>query len=429
VADPTPAPSAPAPSSLEPRAASLSWRETLVALAAAVVTVAAVGAVTNRLEPTWYFYDEQVYLKMAVEGVRAVKPVTAPFAYRPGTTMIAGVVARVAQVPPARAYAGIAAVALPLFLLCLFALARAHTPSRWRAAIATLLVAFSYSAMKRLIYNPIGPDVIGLLLTAVAGLLLVRRRYLLLALVTTLGVTCREFVIVPAVAAAIAARGTIGVRAPRGLRPLLPLAGGLLAALVVRLVIRVDATNQHFDPLAPGTWRHALLIFDERWLVNQVGALATFLWPVLCVRGRPGPTGAGGDGPAAAAARRLPAWAVAYGALLFVVTLFAGTNFVWFAAYFAPLLVVAWVLKGPARAWGLDLVLLGLVVAVNHTLEPIPSTRDFQNYVSYMSFYSSNLDLHTGVRALVIAAAAAAYLGLAALWRERQSPDDPTGPP
>ena len=82
-------------------------------------------------------------------------------------------------------------------------------------------------------------------------------------------------------------------------------------------------------------------------------------------------------------------------------------------------------LKAPARAYGLDLALLGLVMAVNHTLEPIPSPRDFQNYVSYMSFYSSNLDLHTGVRALVIVAAVTAYLGLAALWRERRPPDEP----
>ena len=66
------------------------------------------------------------------------------------------------------------------------------------------------------------------------------------------------------------------------------------------------------------------------------------------------------------------------------------------------------------------LLCLGLVLAVNHTLEPIPAPRDFINYVSYMSFYSSHLDLHTGVRAPVIAAAAIAYTGLAALWRERQ---------
>jgi hypothetical protein len=419
VADPAPAAAQPASSSLEPHASSLSWRETLVALAAAVVTVVAVGAVTNRLEPTWYFYDEQAYLKMAVEGLGAVKPVTAPFVYRPGTILLAGAVARVAHVPPARAYAGIAAVALPLFLLCLFALARAYTPSRWRAAIATLLAALSYSAMKRLIFNPIGPDAIGLLLVAVACLLLVQRRYLLLALCTTLGVTCREFVIVPAVAAAIAARGTLGLRAPRSLRPLLPLAGGVLAALIVRLVIRVDVSNQHLDPLTPSSWHRVFLVFDGRWLVNEVGALATFLWPLLCVPWRAAP---GAPAPGASGPGRLPAWAVSYGALLFLVTLFAGTNFVWFVAYFAPLLVVAWVLKGPRRAYGLDLVLLGLVLAVNHTLEPIPSPRDFLNYVSYMSFYSTTLDLHTGVRVLVIAAAATAYGGLTTLWRERQPP-------
>jgi hypothetical protein len=408
----TSAPPEPGAAACPDAGTGLSWRETLVALAGALVTVVLLGALTNRVEPTWYFYDEHVYLKMAVEGVRAVKPVTAPFAYRPGTTALAGAVARVAHVPPARAYAGIAAVALPLFLLCLYALARAYTPSRWRAAIATLLVAFSYSATKRLIFNPIGPDAIGLLLVAVACLLAVRRRYLLLALCTALGVTCREFVIVPAAAAAVAAGGTIGLRAPRSLRPLLPVAGGLLAAIIVRLAIRVDASNQHLDPLSPSTWRHALLVFDGRWLVNEVGALASFLWPLLCVRWR--------SAPGASAPGRLPPWAVTYGALLFLVTLFAGTNFVWFAAYFAPLLVVAWVLKGPVRAFGLDLVLLALVVAVNHTLEPIPSPRDFQNYVSYMSFYSTNLDLHTGVRVLVIAAAATAYVGLAALWRERQ---------
>jgi hypothetical protein len=422
----TSAPSGQAPSRLVPRAARLPWPETLVALGAAVLAVVAVGAVTNRLEPTQYFFDEQAYLKMAVEGVTAVKPVTAPFAYRPGTIVLAGAVARVAHVPPARAYAGIAAVALPLFLLCLYALARAYTPSRWRAAIATLLAALSYSAMKRLIFNPISPDAIGLLLVAVACLLLVQRRFLLLAVVTTVGVTCREFVIVPAVAAAIAERAAIGLRTPRSLRPLLPLAGGLVAALVVRLVVRADVSNQHLDPLTPASWHRVFLAFDGRWLVNEVGALATFLWPLLCVPWRTAPGTAAPDEPEPG---RLPAWAVSYGALLFVVTLFAGTNFVWFAAYFAPLLVVAWVLKGPRRAYGLDLVLLGLVLAVNHTLEPIPSPRDFINYVSYMSFYSSNLDLHTGVRALVIGAAAAAYMGLLALWRERQPGAGPAPPP
>ncbi len=404
-----------APSSLEPRASSLSWRETLIALAGAVLTLVLLGAVTNRLEPTWYFYDEQAYLKMSVEGLRSLKPVTAPFAYRPGVIVLAGTVARLAHVPPARAYAGIAAVALPLFLLCLYALARAYTPSRWRAAIATLIVALSYAATKRLIFNPISPDAIGLLFTAVACLLLVQRRFLLLALVTTVGVACREFVIVPALAAAIAERGTVGWRAPRSLRPLLPLLGAVLAAVLVRLLVRVDVSNQHLDPLAPSTWRRIFMVFDSRWLLNDVGALATFLWPLACVRWRAAPA-------------RLPSWVVSYGAVLFVATLVAGTNFVWFAAYFAPLLVVAWVQKGPARAYGLDLVLLALVMAVNHTLEPIPSPRDFVNYVSYMSFYSSNLDLHTGVRALVIAAAAAAYLALLALWRERRPPDEVAGP-
>ena len=410
--DAAPQAAEPAPASRQPPAASLTWRETLVALAGAVLAVVLMGAVTNRLEPTWYFYDEQAYLKMAVEGLRAVKPVTAPFVYRPGTILLAGAVARVTHVPPARAYAGIAAVALPLFLLCLYALGRAYSPSRWRVAIATLIVALSYAAAKRLIFNPIGPDAIGLLLTAVACLLLVQRRLRLLALVVTVGVFCREFVIVPAIAAAIAERGSIGLRAPRSLRPLLPLAGGRVAAVLVRLLIRVDASNQHLDPLAPATWHRVFLVFDSRWLVNDVGALATFLWPLLCVPWR--------TGPGRAAPARLPAWTVSYGAVLFVATLFAGTNFVWFAAYFAPLLVVGWVQKGPERAYGLDLALLALVMAVNHTLEPIPSPRDFQNYVSYMSFYSGSLDLHTGVRALVIAAAAAAYLGLAALWRERQ---------
>jgi hypothetical protein len=407
VSDPSPAAADPAPSGRESPAARLSWRETLVALAAAIVAVVAVGAVTNRLEPTWYFYDEQAYLKMAVEGLGAVKPVTAPFVYRPGTILLAGAVARLAHVPPARAYAGIAAVALPLFLLCLYALGRAYTPSRWRAAIGTLIVALSYAATKRLVFNPISPDALGLLLATVACLLLVQRRLLLLTAVVTVGVCCREFVIVPAVAAAIALRGEIGLRAPRSLRPLLPLLGGIVAAVLVRLLIRVDVSNQHFDPLAPATWHRIFLVFDGRWLVNDVGALATFIWPLVCVSWRGAPV-------------RLPAWTVAYAAVLFGATLFAGTNFVWFAAYFAPLVVVAWVQKGPARAFGLDLVLLALVMAVNHTLEPIPSPRDFQNYVSYMSFYSSSLDLHTGVRALVIVAAAAAYLGLAALWRERQ---------
>jgi hypothetical protein len=57
VSDPSPAAADPAPSGCGPQAARLSWRETLVALAAAIVAVVAVGAVTNRLEPTGYFYD------------------------------------------------------------------------------------------------------------------------------------------------------------------------------------------------------------------------------------------------------------------------------------------------------------------------------------------------------------------------------------
>jgi hypothetical protein len=244
----------------------------------------------------------------------------------------------------------------------------------------------------------------------------VQRRFLLLALVTTVGVACREFVLVPAIAAAIAERGTIGWRAPRSVRPLLPLAGAVLALVLVRLLIRVDVSNQHLDPLVPSTWRRLFTVLDSRWLLNDVGAVATFLWPLACVRWRAAPA-------------RLPSWVVSYGAVLLVATLVAGTNFVWFAAYFAPLLVVAWVQKGPARAFGLDLALLALVMAVNHTLEPIPSPRDFINYVSYMSFYAGNLEAHTGVRALIIMAAAAAYWGLLALWRERQPPDAAAGRP
>jgi len=380
--------------------------EALCALLAATALVVLLGRVTNRIEPAELSFDEKLYVKMAAEGPLEARPRTAPFAYRPGTVLVVRGIARIAGIPPERAYAVLTAGALPIFLALLYFLARLHTRSKWRAVVATLLAGLSYSTVKRLLFNPISPDGLGLVLVTLGAILVAQGRMYALAGVTAAGVLCREFVLLPALAAALQGLGHIRSRWQEALRALVPLGAGLLVAGALRLAIRVESTAQHVDPLVAATWGNALQVFDTAWFLNAAGACLTFLWPLSVVPWRHDNTRG-----------VLPPWLRIYALALAGVVLFAGSNFMWIVAYFAPFLVVAWVVKAPSGR-SLDLVLLWLVMVVNRTLEPIPSPRNFDAYVGHMAFFGSRLDLSTGVRALVLAAAVATYLGLATLVRE-----------
>jgi hypothetical protein len=193
--------------------------ELAVALTVAVATVWVVARLTPAIDATGWGFDEKVYLNAAVDGPLATKPRTAPFLYRPGTTLLVGAVARALHLSPERAFAAVAWVALPLFLFLIYVLARRYTSSRLRALLAMLLVGVSFSATKRLVFNPISPDALGLLLVALATLLLVSGRTTALLVVTAVGVACREFVVIPAVVLALGGAARAGPRSPRAVSP------------------------------------------------------------------------------------------------------------------------------------------------------------------------------------------------------------------
>jgi hypothetical protein len=391
----------------DPAPRPVSPLELALVLVVACGVVILAGYFTNRLDRKAWFFDEKAYVAMATNGPGKMPHPRAPFVFRPGTTLLAGAVARVAHVAPERAFAAIAWFALPLFLVLNYLLARRYTASRFRALLAMLCVGLSYSAIKRLVFDPISPDAIGLLFASVATLLLVQRRFWLLTAATAVGVACREFVLLPALVAAV---GAIHPPAggPRRLARLAPLGAALAVSVLIRLLIPFESSSQTVDPLVPESWISTRVILEPNWVANVVGASATFLLPLLCVwRER-------ADG-----ATRAPRWVWVYAAFLLVVMLFAGMNFMWFAAYFAPVLVVGYVVMADDEPPWLQIALVILVAAVNRFLEDLPAPeRDLSAYIGFMAFYSHRVDLFSAVRVIDMLAAFACYRALRAGWRE-----------
>jgi hypothetical protein len=100
--------------------------------------------------------------------------------------------------------------------------------------------------------------------------------------------------------------------------------------------------------------------------------------------------------------------------------LFAGMNFVWFAAYFAPVLAVGYVVKAKDEPRWLAVVLLVLAIATNRLLERLPQpNQDLHGYVGFMSFFGHRLDDATGVRALHLLGAFVLFRLARGLARER----------
>jgi hypothetical protein len=414
---PEPVPAAPAPVAVAeaPARRPVGRAELGLALLAAVALCALMRLVTPAQEAASRVADTRLYVQMAERGVLGRAPVGAPFAYRAAFTTLAGATSRALGVPTDAVFGAMALVGLPLFLALLYLIARRAT-GPLNAAFAVVLVGISFSAGKRIFYNPIDPDVLGLPLTALAAWLALERRWAWLAAVTCAGVLFREFVAVPTLAAAVVEwrAGTLRRRAPATWWPLAGVAGALLTAVALRLVIPVSGSTQMLDPLHRATWRNAVVLLNSRWIANDAGAIATFMLPVLCLWRRQR-----GALPRPA----LPAWAVAYGVTLFAVTLVAGTDFVRFAAYFAPLFVILYAAEAQDEPVWLQVVLVLLMLGVNRIAEPIPPpTKDHWRYIGFAAFYSHHMDVHTATRVAELAGIVAVYRGLRALVR-RSRPD------
>jgi len=400
---------------LKPR---VSWGEALLALAAAAAVVAAMSALAGRLDPAGYGWDEQQYLSMAERGVRGNDRLEGPFVYRLGATTLAGLLARALSWPVDRGFEALAHLCLPPAFAMSYLLARRHCDERWRAALAALAVATSFSACKRILFNPIIPDAVGLLLVSAAALLLDARRWRSLAALTAVGVLCREFVAVPAMAAAAWAWAS-GERPRRGgLGPFLPLLAAVSVALLERALIRPAVSTQLVDPMAPQNLVHLQVLLWGRWLANDALAIASFLFPLLCVwrGGAPAAPAPPGEGAT------LPPWLSFYALALLPVTALAGTNFGWFCAYFSPLLAVGLVRKGRGEGPAALLFLLLLTLGVNRVLEPVPQPgAGVWVSLGFWSFWGHNVDSHSLTRLVVLAGSFVAYRGATALAAEARA--------
>ncbi|HEY3358789.1 MAG TPA: hypothetical protein VGQ83_36410 [Polyangia bacterium] len=390
----------------------------VLALVGAIAVVALMHAINPWQEPGARVADTKQYLQMAEQGVGGAR-FSSPFAYRIGFIALGGATARMLGVSRDHGFAAMALVGLPLFLVLLYLLGRDLTRSRLHAGIAVLLVGISFSVGKRLCYNPIDPDTLGLPLTALASLLALRRRYGWLTLVTCVGVLGREFVVVPAVAAALTEwrAGALSWRDRRSWWPLAAVAGALLIALGLRLAVPVARSTMMVDPFHRETWRNAISLLNSRWIANDAGAIAAFLLPVLCLW------------HVERAGRRvaaMPRWAVHYALVLFAVTLVAGSDFTRFAAYFAPLLVILYVLEAADEPVWLQVVLVVLILGANRIAEPIPPpNKDHWRYIGFAAFYTHHMDVYTATRVVELIGTVAVYRALRSVsrwWRRDTSP-------
>jgi hypothetical protein len=331
----------------------------LILLIGAALLVAAISLLTNRMAPKW---DMECYLDMASNGVIGNKHLVAPFAYRPAAPLLIGAIAHLFHADPERTFRFCAHLACIVFVLCCFYFAKSMGSSDEAAALSALAPALYFNIVKWPLFAGEMVDIYAYPLILFAFWALVRKRFYLCLLISSIGLFFKEFMLVPLLAQAafivIRYRKTEGRKVFKFIA--LTALAILLCFVLPRLLIHVVQTFQDIDPInQPSTLRRLYLYpLSRRRDFNIVFAYLAWWLPVLLLITRQ---------RLAELWRRLADYrwiCLLYVSFHFLLVMYGGTNLTIFVTYSLPvqILVLAAILDtGDVHLWEKAGMFVGLI--------------------------------------------------------------------
>lgn len=224
---------------------------------------------TNTLDTSRYTWDWVHYLDMAQNGIAGNAGLVAPYAYRPLPPLLANLFAEAAGQPVLTGFRLLAYAGIVGQMVLAFALARLFlTGARrfWGAFAVMLVVGLTTPAAKFYLFDVLRTDPLAFPLVLLAAYALVRRERAsrdgrlplgwdaLLVATSVLGMSAREFAVLPLAMLGVCALRDLVQRRRAGYSLLVGLAAAGAAAagyLLPRLLIPVGRSDQLFDVISP----------------------------------------------------------------------------------------------------------------------------------------------------------------------------------
>jgi len=351
----------------------------------AVGVVAIIWLFTNHMRPEW---DMAYYIDMAANGIVGNGHLAAPFAYRIGAPLLVGALAHLTGVGPELTFRICDAISCVIFVLSCFYFARALGASFYAAAFSGIILALNFNVVKWTLFSGTMVDIYAYPFLLAAFWALLREKFYLCLLISSVGLLFKEFLLVPLFvqAAALLLEQRRLSDWKRWGKPLLLSGLSLLVFFVLpRLFIHVAHTFQDIDPLNDRSTVRRLLTYplSRRHDFNILFAYLAGWLPVLLLALTPARLRL-----IAVQLRPYRLTLVLFMAFHFLLTMYGGTNINIYITYCVPIQVVVLVIlldRAGVPVWEICAAVL-VVFTFNRIWKTIPLPQNGLD--TYLDFYA-----------------------------------------
>jgi len=362
------------------------------AVAFALAILFAIDHLTNSVtDLPWAAWDFNHYILMAERGLMGNPELVSPYAYRPLTPLLASWLMRTCGFSAWRAFKLIAWAGAVLNLLTLYALLQ-RSGRRFGTCLWVMgVTALSHYQVKFLFFDPFRPDHLAFPLINLAYLAWWAELFLPAAMVISIGLLAREFLLLP-LGAFLA--DTLAERCQWQPAALIA-AAGLAVLVLTRWLIPVSGHEDYIRLTSLSGLAKSLLSvpLDWRRMLNLLYCLLAELLPLgmlfTAQRWRAMWSGLG--------QRRV--WLAAHAALTVLLALYGGTDLARFAVYlYLPLaFALAGMLENEEVSVAEKILMLAGVVIFNRIPWSYP-TASLEAYLDFYGGYHNRLSLAGALR-------------------------------
>lgn len=351
-------------------------REVLSAAAVSLLLVVGLDLITNSLDIGVFHWDHDWYIDMARHGF-ASEMLTAPFAYRFGTPLLAGGVHAASGLSLEWSFRLIAYAGAVLQLTGLYWMLRWLGGSVRHAAVAVLIVGIEPMNLRFLLFDVYRPDHLAFAFVLLCTWLAWTDRTTALITATVVGLQFREFVFVPLLAHAVALlvhHRSVALPRVAGMVAVV----GAVGVLLPRMLISVDADLQMIPLNSAGPLTLVTVLTNVPRMGNVLLAIVSYALPLilLAVPSRLRMVSE------SAVLRKHEVFIGTYALLVVLLTQLGGSDVTRFTPYLSVPMAVLLVLVLPMAGRGERVIAALCVFAMGRVFLPIPQ----ESLAAYLDF-------------------------------------------
>ena len=366
-------------------------------LIVAILLVIIINRFTNTTPP---MHDALYYVNMAQEGIIGNDHLVAPFAYRPGVSILAKIISELLSVPIDKGFQIVGYIAMTVLLMSTYVLARCFTNDYFKAIFPMIIIGFSQMHIKFPLYFYSMVDVASYPLIIIAFCALVKERYMLCLVVSSTGLIFREFLVIPLILLIVVLIRSYWRERTRKilLYLIFTIVISISIILFTRLFITIQSSCQEIDPINNiSSLKKILWIpLNDLKVFNIIVANLSYWLPSLLLLTTKR------INIILEELKNIKGLIIIYLSLILIMTMYGGHNYPIYVAYSVSvqIVILSIIIKNGVHPIEVVFVLL-VIIIYNKIFKNIPSLQE--NHEGFSDFYagwSSIVSVITVVRFL-----------------------------